>query len=278
MGTAIAAYYGYTDALTTTLAILTTIGFQVTSNFANDYGDGVKGTDNADRIGPARALQSGALSRSTLKRGIVVSILVNLLLVLLLLRHAFKDSPFWLLLLFLALGIASIWAAISYTVGASAYGYRGLGDLFVFLFFGLLSVLGSFFLYTKFLNAMVFLPAVTIGLLSTAVLNLNNMRDLAGDTKAGKFTLAVRLGARLARNYHFLLIIFAFLTMLVFLLLTQPAWPAWLGLLAFLPLFRHLLLVASISDPAKYDPELKKVALSTFALALLSYLAYNYFL
>lgn len=278
MGTAIAAYYGYTDSLTTILAVLTTIGFQVTSNFANDYGDGVKGTDNEDRIGPARALQSGALNRSALKRGIVVSVVINLLLVLLLLQHAFSESPLWLLLLFLALGIASIWAAISYTVGASAYGYKGLGDLFVFLFFGLLSVLGSFFLYTKFLNAMVLLPAVAIGLLSTAVLNLNNMRDLAGDSKAGKITLAVRFGAVRAKNYHFLLIIFAFASMLVFLMLTRPPWPAWLGLLAFLPLFRHLHLISSVTDPSKFDPELKKVALSTFALALLSYLAYNYFL
>lgn len=278
MGTAIAAYYGYSDSFTTILAILTTIGFQVTSNFANDYGDGVKGTDNEERVGPTRAIQSGALSPKGLKKGIIISIVINLVLVLLLLGHAFSESPLWILLLFLGLGIASIWAAVSYTVGTSAYGYRGLGDLFVFLFFGLLSVLGSFFLYTKFINGLIMLPAICIGLLSTAVLNLNNMRDIVGDTKAGKYTLAVKLGAEKAKRYHVSLIIFAFISMLAFLVLTNPEWPAWVGMLAFIPLVFHLRYTTTVSDPAAYDSELKKVALSTFALALLTYLAYNYFL
>ncbi len=277
MGTAVAANLGYTDSLTTVLALLTTIGFQVTSNFANDYGDGVKGTDNEQRVGPARALQSGALSAAELKRGIIISVGINLLLVLLLLRQAFAESPFWILLLFLGLGIASIWAAISYTVGSSAYGYRGLGDLFVFLFFGLLSVLGSFFLYAKFLHPLVILPAVTIGLLSTAVLNLNNMRDMEGDLEAGKFTLAARLGRRSARRYHYALVLVAFLAMVAYLSLTASPWPAWISLLPFLPLFLHLRTVHHTTEPRNLDPELKKVALSTFALALITFIAYYYF-
>lgn len=278
MGTALAAFYGYSDTWTTVLALLTTIGFQVTSNFANDYGDGVKGTDNEDRIGPQRAIQSGALSPSQLKKGIIISIVVNLILVLTLLQHAFSESPLWILLVFLALGIASIWAAISYTVGTSAYGYRGLGDLFVFLFFGLLSVLGSFFLYAKFLEAVILLPAISIGLLSTAVLNLNNMRDAVGDKKAGKYTLAVFLGWKKAKLYHIGLIGGALTGMVLFLILSQSKWPAWLTLVPFIPLLIHLLRVGRTSNPAAFDPELKKVALSTFALALIAFIAYNYFL
>jgi len=150
---------------------LTTIGFQVTSNFANDYGDGVKGTDNEDRIGPKRVLQSGLLTRKALKKGIYISIAINVILVLVLVFYAFGLQHWQSILIFLFLGAFSIWAAIKYTVGDSAYGYRGLGDIFVFLFFGLLSVLGSLFLHTKFITLISVLPAISIGALSTGVLN-----------------------------------------------------------------------------------------------------------
>lgn len=151
-GTAIACYYDKFELSIFLLALLTTVGFQITSNFANDYGDGVKGTDNDERIGPKRALQSGgALSRKELKTGILVTIGINIILVLWLVYTAFGSEQFGVSLSFIVLGALSIWAAIKYTVGKSAYGYRGgLGDLFVFLFFGLLGVLGSMYLYTNF--------------------------------------------------------------------------------------------------------------------------------
>ena len=176
-GTALAASYGVRDGWLFLLTLCTTLSYQVTSNFANDYGDGVKGTDNDRRIGPQRALQQGALSAVALKNGIVIAAAVSGLFTLATLFRAFGQEHLGYLALFCVLGGLSIWAAIRYTVGQGAYGYRGLGDLFVFLFFGLLSVLGTLFLYTRQVTAEAFLPAIAIGALSTAVLNLNNLRD-----------------------------------------------------------------------------------------------------
>lgn len=276
VGTALAQIEGYASTTIFVLALLTTIGFQITSNFANDYGDGVKGTDNEDRIGPARALQSGALSKNELRSGIVVSIFINLLLVGFVLYAAFKDDPIYVLI-FGILGLLSIWAAVKYTVGSNAYGYRGMGDLFVFLFFGILSVMGSMFLYTKYLTVWSILPASAIGLLSTAVLNLNNMRDIESDTKAGKRTLAVILGRDKARVYHLLLIVGSLFCMVGFSIRMGTNIWHWIPLLAYIPLLIHLSRVFRLNDPRRLDPELKIIALSTFLLALLFYFTY-YFL
>ena len=142
VGTALANFYGKSNNSIFILALLTAIGFQITSNFANDYGDGVKGTDNEERIGPKRALQSGLLSRKVLKKGIIFSIVINIILVLAVVYFSFGLENIEYILLFMALGAFCIWAAIKYTVGSSAYGYKGLGDVFVFVFFGLLAVLG----------------------------------------------------------------------------------------------------------------------------------------
>ncbi len=278
MGAALAALFGSSDSTIFVLALCTTVGFQVTSNLANDYGDGVKGTDNADRIGPSRALQSGRLSRKELRNGIVLSVLLSFLLAMSLVLYAFKDSSIWYVFLFGFLGIASLWASITYTVGEKAYGYMGLGDLFVFLFFGLLSVLGSMFLFTKALPVSALLPATSIGLLSTGVLNLNNLRDYQSDSKARKQTLVVLMGITRGKRYHYALLGMAFLCMLGFFSVHFKDWKTFLPLLAFVPVFIHLRSVILIKDPARFDPELKKLALSTFLLAALSYLLFNYFL
>ncbi|WP_373074428.1 1,4-dihydroxy-2-naphthoate octaprenyltransferase [Zeaxanthinibacter enoshimensis] len=278
MGTALAAFYQQTNTAVFILALLTTVGLQVTSNFANDYGDGVRGTDNEDRIGPKRALQAGMLSRAELKKGIIISVVINIVLITLLLSTAFTSSEFWTFAVFLGLGLASIWAAIRYTVGASAYGYRGLGDLFVFLFFGLLSVLGTLYLYTQELTMLALLPAVTTGALSTAVLNLNNLRDFHSDKKAGKNTLVVKLGLNRGKIYHFLLLGTALLCMVIFAALTTGvSWTSFY-MLAFIPLVLHARTVSRVTDPLLFDPELKKLALSTFLLAFLCFIAFNYFL
>ena len=196
------------------LAILTTIGFQVLSNFANDYGDGVKGTDE-NREGEARMVASGAITPKQMKSAMIVTTIFTLVVAIALIYVAFGKDNFGFSLLFFGLGIASIVAAIKYTVGNSAYGYSGFGDLFVFLFFGLLAVVGTYFLYTKTLSFTIFLPAFTIGALSTAVLNLNNMRDRVNDAKVGKNTLVVKIGSEFAKYYHYYLIgasfLFAFL-------------------------------------------------------------------
>ncbi len=278
MGSALARLYGFNDDFILVFALLTTVAFQVTSNLANDYGDGVKGTDNADRIGPQRTLQGGLLSRKELKAGIMVSVLLSFLLATVLVLYAFRDSSLWYVLLFTFLGIACIWAAITYTIGDRAYGYKGLGDVYVFLFFGLLSVLGSMFLYTKFLTVSAVMPAISIGLLSTGVLNLNNLRDYESDRKANKRTVVVSLGIAKGKRYHFLLLSLAFLSMLGFVLFYSRGGKSPLCLLAFIPVFLHLRRVSRIKEPERFDPELKKLALSTFLLAVLSYILFNYFL
>lgn len=272
-----ANFYGFHDTTIFILALCTTIGFQITSNFANDYGDGVKGTDNAERIGPKRAYQSGLLSRKELKIGIIASCGISFLLVMAVVYYSFGTQDLWYVSVFIILGIVSIWAAIKYTVGSSAYGYRGLGDVFVFLFFGILSVLGSMFLYTKFLSAPSVLPAITIGLLSTGVLNLNNLRDYESDRNAGKNTLVVQMGFENGKKYHYALLIIAFLCILAYTGYHFKDWKNGIHLVAFIPIFLHLKKVYTLKKPVLLDPELKKLALSTFLLAILFYFS-NIFL
>lgn len=251
------------------LALLATLGFQVLSNFANDYGDGIKGTDNDDRVGPKRALQSGLLTESELKKGMILTIILTLIVAVVLIYVSFGFENLGYFVLFLLLGIAAIIAAIKYTVGVNAYGYRAMGDVFVFLFFGLLSVLGSYFLYVQQLSFMVFLPAVSIGLLSTAVLNLNNMRDRVSDAKVNKITIPVLLGEKNAKKYHAFLLLGAYMAAFLYFYFSGFAWWQFLPLLAFFPLLKHYAVVISNKNPAALDSELKKVALSTFLFSIL---------
>lgn len=250
-------------------AILTTLGLQILSNFANDYGDGVKGTDNEDRVGPQRALQSGAISRKEMFKGIVITAIITLIFAVLLIYVSFGSHYFFYSAFFFLLGLLAIIAAIKYTMGSTAYGYRGLGDIFVFIFFGLVSIVGCYFLFTKSIEWSVFLPAITIGCLSTAVLNLNNMRDHDSDKKAGKNTLVVKMGLVNAKKYHYSLIIGAMVAMLLFLYFTYLSYRNLIFLIAFIPLILHLIKVIKTKNTVDLDPELKKVALSTFLLAVL---------
>ena len=258
------------------LALATTLGFQILSNFANDYGDGVKGTDNADRVGPSRALQSGRLTAKELKMGMIVTASFTLLMASMLIFVAFGTENFITSLVFFNLGILSIIAAITYTVGKKAYGYRALGDIFVFIFFGALGVIGGYYLYTLEIKDFILLPAITIGLLSTAVLNLNNMRDRMTDATMNKITMAVLLGGKAVKLYHSLLIILAFLSALSYFMLTTEDSMGFLPLLAFIPLFMNLITVLRNDAPSLLDPELKKVALSTFLFSVL-FFASNFF-
>ena len=258
-------------------AILTTLGLQILSNFANDYGDGMKGTDNEDRVGPKRAIQSGVISPAAMKRAIIITSLLTLLSAILLIYYAFADTNIWYSLFFLALGLLSIVSAIRYTVGNTAYGYRGYGDLFVFVFFGLVSTLGVNFLYSKQLDFILFLPASAIGLLSVGVLNLNNMRDEASDRKSNKNTIVVKIGATKAKRYHYFLVITAMVLVLIFALLSHFHFDQYLFLLAYIPLTKHLINVYKNQETRLLDPELKKLALSTFALSILLALSMIYF-
>ena len=277
-GTGLAIGQGAWDGVLFALLLATTLAYQITSNFANDYGDGVKGTDNANRIGPQRALQQGALSAAALKRGIVVVSVLSAVLTLLTLFRAFGLENWHYLLLFCGLGALAIWASIKYTVGDSAYGYRGLGDVFVFLFFGLLSVLGTVFVYTKSLHPTALLPALAIGALSTAVLNLNNLRDWESDRQSGKRTVVVLMGYANGRRYQVVLCVLAFLSMVMFVYVSPSPGVLAVSLLPFLLVGKHIMGLKKRPNPADLDPELKKIALSTFFIGLILFILKVYIL
>jgi len=269
VGSFMAAAKGFFDVWIFILAICTTIGFQVISNFANDYGDGVKGTDNEDRVGPQRALQSGDISSKQMKTAIVISGLITILIAFGLIFASFGTENIVYTIVFVLLGIACVVAAVKYTVGDNAYGYSGYGDLFVFIFFGLVSVCGTYFLYTKDLELSTFLPAFSVGMLSIGVLNLNNMRDQESDKKSGKNTIVVKIGNEFARYYHFYLLGASFLFALLYVVINYSSPYQFLFILAFIPVFKHSQMVYNNKDPKDLDPELKKLALTTFLFAIL---------
>ena len=250
------------------LAILTTIGFQVLSNFANDYGDGVKGTD-ADRVGEKRLVASGEISQSQMKSAVYVTAILSLITACLLIYFSFRGTNLGYSLFFLLLGIVAIVSAIKYTVGNSAYGYKGFGDVFVFIFFGWVSTLGVNFLFTKEVTWMLLLPASAIGMLSTGVLNLNNMRDEQSDRKAGKNTLVVQMGGAAAKKYHYFLVVGAMVLFLVFAFLSHFRWDQFAFVVAYFPLVNHLKTVYQCKENHKLDPQLKTLAISTFLVSFI---------
>jgi len=268
VGSFLAVSAGLFNWLIFLLAIITTIGFQVISNFANDYGDGVKGTD-AIRIGEERMVSSGKISPKQMKKAIMISVILTIIFALFLIYESFGLSNFGYSVLFFILGIVSVVAAIKYTVGNLAYGYSGFGDVFVFLFFGLLSVLGSYFLFTKEIYFLLTLPAISIGLLSTAVLNLNNMRDYQNDKKSKKNTIVVKIGLKAAKRYHYSLLLLSFISAVSYVVLTFTKTVQFIFLLAYIPLVIHALFVYNNKEELRLDAELKKVALSTFLFSVL---------
>jgi 1,4-dihydroxy-2-naphthoate polyprenyltransferase len=260
------------------LLLLTTLGLQILSNFANDYGDGVKGTDNDDRIGPKRALQSGVISPKAMKIAIIITAIFTFLSAVLLIYTAFHFTYFYYSLFFLVLGVIAISSAIRYTVGKSAYGYKGYGDVFVFVFFGLVSTYGSYFMFAKVFEWTLLLPAIAIGFLSVGVLNLNNMRDEESDRKAGKNTIVVKIGGAKAKQYHYFLVITAMVLLLIFGFIQNFAIDQFLYVVVFLPITSHLLRVKKTTNPVDFDPELKRLAISTFLISLLLSLCLIYFI
>jgi 1,4-dihydroxy-2-naphthoate polyprenyltransferase len=270
VGSAYAYHQGFSDWRILVLALLTTLGLQILSNYANDYGDGVKGTD-ANRIGEKRLVAAGVITSAQMKKAVLITAAITFVLALLLIYIAFGKENFGLSLIFILLGIGSIGAAIKYTVGENAYGYSGFGDLFVFLFFGWVSVIGSNFLFTHFIDWKLFLPATAIGLLSVAVLNLNNMRDIENDKMAGKNTLVVKMGLAWAKKYHEIILVVGILSFMIFsLLIKSSLLPV---LLINIPIIMHINKVNKSEKYEDFDPELKKVALSTFALSVLFWLS-----
>ena len=267
MGNALALNHNDFSFIIFLLSILTAIAFQIVSNFANDYGDGIKGTDNEQRIGPKRVLQQGLLTSKNLKRGILVSVLVSIILSIALIYESLGVDKLLFSVLFILLAIGAVAAAIKYTVGTNPYGYSGLGDLFVFIFFGWVSVIGSYFLQINSIDLSIVLFATSVGLLSVAVLNLNNMRDIENDLNSSKITLAVRLGGYKAKVYHFFLISIAIILFFIGIG-EQPLLIKTIYTLVFVPLFLHLYRVFNVKEPKQFDPELKKLALTIFFISI----------
>jgi len=255
------------------LAALTTILLQVLSNIANDYGDGVKGTDNDNRVGPERAIQSKAISPDQMKRAVIINAIIAFVVGLTLIYTSLKEASVSEILIFTGLGVASVVAAIMYTVGKKAYGYSGMGDIFVFLFFGLIGVFGVYYLHTHIFKWEVIWMATFVGLMSTAVLNMNNMRDISNDKESGKNTLVVKIGFASARYYHSFLIIGAIVSLQ--LMIWSFELPS-IFYLAFLPSFlflKNALFVHQVQYPKLLDPELKKLALGTFGTVILLWIS-----
>lgn len=267
MGSTIALYEGIFNIATFVWALLTTLFLQILSNIANDYGDAVSGADYAGRVGPARQVQSGAISLVEMKRAIVVFVILSFVSGVMLLLQCRAVLGWEGIAKMFALGIASIVAAICYTVGKKPYGYMGLGDVFVFVFFGLVGVEGSYVLYSGDMSLWVLLPASSVGMLSMAVLNMNNMRDMESDARSGKRTIIVRHGIEWGKRYQTVLVVGAFVLMAVYVSCQGGA--CQYTYLVAVPLFvKHLISIWRNRDSKLLDGQLKVVSMGTLLMVV----------
>jgi 1,4-dihydroxy-2-naphthoate octaprenyltransferase len=256
------------------LALATAVLLQILANLANDYGDFLKSADTPARIGPWRGMHLGLITPAAMKKAILAAALLTVLMGSFLL--AATCDGWQEALIFLLLGLFSLVAALTYTVGRHAYGYRGLGDASVLVFFGWIAVCGSFYLHTRLLDWRVFLPATACGLLSVAVLNINNMRDIEEDTRNGKMTLAARLGLTRARQYYLSVLSISLICLLIFACLVFPEHPGVWFFLFSIPFFaRNATAVRRSRRPEDFRAQLPMtlklniVALGSLAAGLL---------
>ncbi|NWC63152.1 1,4-dihydroxy-2-naphthoate polyprenyltransferase [Cedecea sp. P7760] len=266
-GSALAYWQGVFDPAVALLALLTAGLLQILSNLANDYGDAVKGSDKEDRIGPLRGMQKGMITQAQMKRALVITVVLICLSGLSLVAlacHTFADF-----MGFLLLGVLSIVAAITYTVGTRPYGYMGLGDISVLVFFGWISVAGTWYLQAHSLAPLVILPATACGLLATAVLNINNLRDIDSDRENGKSTLAVRLGPVIARRYHAGLLIGSLVCLALFNLIWLKSLWGWLFVLAAPLLLKQAAYVVREQSPVAMRPMLERTVKAALLTNLL---------
>lgn len=264
------------------LALLVTLLYQILSNYANDYGDGVKGTD-AKRINEAeaRAVASGKITAKQMKNAVILFAALSFIATIALLYVAFIPNYMNEFYIFIGLGVASILAAIGYTVGKKPYGYMGLGDIFVFIFFGLVSVCGSYFLFTKTFSWDMLLPGTAVGMMSMAVLNLNNMRDIESDKLSGKNSFALRIGFRNAMIYEMVLLQLPLLLILAFLgingFMQQQNYYVFIVMILLFPLSKLRRKILSVKEPKELDQYLKQVGIMTFVMAILTAVGLNLF-
>ena len=250
------------------LAALTTILLQIMSNMANDYGDFVNGKDTAERIGPKRMVQSGEITPKTMLQGIIIIGIFTAISGLALILVGTAGIDITNILIFGVLGIAAIVAAIKYTVGKNPYGYRGLGDIFVFIFFGLVGVIGTFFLHTQTFSWDLLLPASAMGFLSTGVLNMNNLRDYEADKNANKKTIVVAMGPQKAKLYHLFLVGGAILLAIIYTIINYRSPWQWLFIISFPMLFLNLKTVFTYKNSIELYPELGKLAMGTLLFSI----------
>ena len=277
MGVLLAAADYHVNPWTVLFLALTTVSLQILSNLSNELGDTLHGTDSDDRQGIHYSLQDGDMTVPQMKRLIAVVVAFCCIFGLLMIYFSFGKIFDWHPMTFVFLGAAAIWAAMHYTLGKDPYGYRGLGDLFVFLFFGIATVCGGYFLCAhEFPSWIILLPATAIGCFSVAVLNVNNIRDMKSDA-ATRVTVAMKLGERRARIYHTALIVLGWVAMLVYCSLRFFSIWHYLFVLT-LPLFIiHLRGVWTRKDRA-LDPMLPLLVMSSFLFSLLAGLGFVTFL
>ncbi len=249
-------------------SLLTTLFLQVLSNLANDYGDATSGVDGEQRTGPKRTVSSGLISRGAMKRALVITSLLSFGSGLWLIWIALGDQLIEVIV-FLVVGLLAIAAAIKYTVGKTPYGYSGFGDLFVLLFFGLVGVCGSYFLYAGAFNSEILLPALSCGFLAVAVLNVNNIRDIESDQASGKNSIPVRIGRENAIIYHVSLLVGALVLSVIYVSKSNPVWTSYLFLLVCPMLYFNIRAVQSKTKARELDPYLKQLALTTLLYVLL---------
>jgi 1,4-dihydroxy-2-naphthoate octaprenyltransferase len=263
LGGFLAAQNGVFSWPVTLLCVLTAVFLQILSNLANDYGDSIHGADHIERAGPKRAVQTGLITAGEMKRAMGIFAALSAVSGLMLVIYALGISALPYVALFLLLGSAAIWAAISYTAGSNPYGYAGLGDIFVFIFFGWVGTMGTYFLQAFSWNWLVLLPATSVGLLSVAVLNVNNIRDIDSDRQAGKQSIPVRIGPHKARIYHWILLSGAVVVAFLYVGLTYESPWQFLCVLSLPLLIRNGTAVWKTYDPLKLNPMLKQLSLST---------------
>lgn len=274
VGTTLAWQQGYNNPLVALLALITAGLLQILSNLANDYGDVAKGSDKPDRLGPLRGMQTGIITAQQMKRALIITVMLSCVSGITLLLCAWQTMADFIG--FMVLGALAIVAAITYTVGTRPYGYIGLGDASVLLFFGWLSVVGSWYLQAHQIDATIFLPATACGLLASAVLNINNLRDIDSDRENGKNTLAVRLGPLNGRRYHTCLLLGAPLCLALFNVMTQHTLWSWLFVFAVPLLVKQARFVLHEHKPVAMRPMLErtvKAALLTNLLFVLGIIA-----
>ncbi len=272
LGNFLAYAAGKFSFLTAALAIITTLLLQILSNFANDLGDSKNGVDNKNRKVALRAVQTGKISPSEMKNAVIITASLSFILGISLLYFALQYANPQTITAFVGLGLLAILAAIAYTVGKKPYGYMGLGDLSVFLFFGWVGTFGTYYLQTEILNYYILIPASGCGFLSVAVLNLNNLRDIENDRKTGKNSIPVRIGKIYGFYYQKTIMLLGVCTFIIYLMYQGK--PIQLSqniiiMAGWYPLVQIIKQLNSKMTPAQIDPYLKKTALSTLFLIVI---------